>query len=123
MWIKGGEIMTTLDKLSFLMKQLNLNKRQLSIKSELAYSTIDNLWKRGSDSMRLPTFMKLCDFFNVTMDSMAYDDKEIEYRVDEKSDFNKMLARAYFEHPGQQSSVLKLLDLEETEAERGKKEA
>lgn len=115
--------MTTLNKMERLMEKKQLNKRQLSIQSDIPYSTLDNLWKRGSDSMRLPTFMKLCDFFNVTMDSMAYDDREIEYRVDERSDFNKRLARAYFEHPDQQSSVLKLLDLEMTEAERGRKEA
>lgn len=115
--------MTTLEKLSFLMKQSHLNKRQLSIKSGIAYSTIDNLWKRGSDSMRLPTIMKLCDFFGVTLDSMAYDDKEIEYKVNEKSDFNKNLSRAYFEHPEQQPSVRKLLDLPDQEEERGKMEA
>ena len=115
--------MTTRNKMERLMEKKQLNKRQLSIQSDIPYSTLDNLWKRGSDSMRLPTFMKLCDFFNVTMDSMAYDDREIEYRVDERSDFNKRLARAYFEHPDQQSSVLKLLDLEMTEAERGRKEA
>ncbi len=107
--------MTTLDKLSFLMKQSDLNKRQLSIKSKLAYSTVDNLWKRGSDSMRLPTFMKLCDFFNVTMDSMAYDDKEIESRIDQKDDFNQQLISSYHQHPEEQASVRKLLDLDPPE--------
>ena len=115
--------MTLLEKIDLLIKKDSLNKRQLSLKADIPYSTIDGFYKVGYENIRLPTFMKLCDFFNVTMDSMAYDDKEIEYRVDEKSDFNKMLARAYFEHPGQQSSVLKLLDLEDAEAERGKKEA
>jgi DNA-binding Xre family transcriptional regulator len=62
------------------MKDEGLNKRQLSIKTEMPYSTIDNLWKRNTDSMRLPTFRKLCDYFGVTMDSMAYDDQEIVYR-------------------------------------------
>ncbi len=32
--------------------------------------------------MRLSTFRKICDYFNVTMDSMAYDDREIEYKSD-----------------------------------------
>lgn len=115
--------MTTLEKIDYLMKEKNLNKNLLSQEIGLPKQNIYNWFKRGCENMALTSFMKLCDFFNVTMDSMAYDDKEIEYRVDEKSDFNKMLARAYFEHPGQQSSVLKLLDLEEAEAERGKKEA
>ena len=114
--------MKMIEKISLLMKEKGLNKRQLAIKCDLSYGAVDGFFKVSYENMKLTTFMKLCDFFNVTMDSMAYDDKEIEYRVDEKSDFNKMLARAYFEHPGQQSSVLKLLDLEDAEAERGKKE-
>lgn len=72
--------MTLLSKIERLMKDEGLNKRQLSIKTEMPYSTIDNLWKRNTDSMRLPTFRKLCDYFGVTMDSMAYDDQEIVYR-------------------------------------------
>jgi len=115
--------MTLLEKIDLLIKKDNLNKRQLSLRADIPYSTIDGFFKIGYENMKLPTFMKLCDFFNVTMDSMAYDDREIEYRVDERSDFHKRLARAYFEHPDQQSSVLKLLDLEMTEAERGRKEA
>lgn len=78
--------MTLLDKISFLLEENNLNKRQFAINSDIPYSTVDNWWKRGSDSMRLPTFRKLCDYFNVTMDSMAYDDREIEYKTDLSSD-------------------------------------
>lgn len=115
--------MTMIEKIAFLMRENKLNKRQLALKCDLSYGAVDGFFKVSYENMKLPTFMKLCDFFNVTMDSMAYDDREIEYRVDERSDFNKRLARAYFEHPDQQSSVLKLLDLEMTEAERGKKEA
>jgi len=73
--------MTLLEKISFLMDERQLNKRQLSIKAGMPYSTIDNLWKRGTDSLRLPTFRKICDFFGVTMDSMAHDEKDIEYKT------------------------------------------
>lgn len=76
--------MTVLEKIEFLMKEGNINKRQLSIKSGIPYSTISNLWVRGSDSMRLPTFRALCDFFGVTMDSMAFDEQGIVYRKDVK---------------------------------------
>ena len=46
------------------------------------YSTIDNIFKISYEKMKLPTFMKICDYFGVTMDSMAYDDREIAYRTD-----------------------------------------
>ena len=75
--------MTLLEKFEYLMNEKKLNKRQLSLKTGLPYSTVDNLWKRNSDSMRLPTFKILCDFFKVTMESMAYDDRDIQFR-DEK---------------------------------------
>lgn len=72
--------MTLLEKISFLMDENNLNKRQLSLQIGLSYSTVDNLWKRNTDSMRLPTFIKICHFFNVTMESMAYDELDIAYK-------------------------------------------
>lgn len=74
--------MDLINKIDFLLKERELNKRQLSIDADIPYSTVDNWWKKGVGNMRLPTFRKLCDYFNVTMDSMAYDDREIEYRSD-----------------------------------------
>ena len=70
--------MTLLEKIDFLIKDRHLNKRKLSLESKIPYSTLDNLWKRGSDSMRLPTFKRLCHFFKVSMDSMAYDELDIQ---------------------------------------------
>ena len=74
--------MNLLEKIDFLVKENSLNKRKLSINADIPYSTIDGLYKVGYENMRLPTFRKLCDYFNVTMDSMAYDDREIEYKSD-----------------------------------------
>ena len=76
--------MTVLEKIEYLISKSGLNMRKFAIQSEIPYSTIKNLWVRGSDSMRLPTFRAICDFFGVTMDSMAYDDREIVYRKDVK---------------------------------------
>lgn len=74
--------MDLINKIEFLLKENNLNKRQFSINADIPYNTIRNFWIQGVDKMQLPTFRKLCDYFNVTMDSMAYDDREIEYRSD-----------------------------------------
>lgn len=71
--------MTLIEKIEYLMKENSLNRRQLSISSGIPYSTLDNLWKRDTASMRLPTFKRLCDFFGVTMASMAYDELDIMY--------------------------------------------
>ena len=74
--------MTLQEKLSFLIKQNNINKRQLAIKCNLSYGAIDGIFKVSYENMKLTTFKSLCAFFNVTMDSMARDDREIEYKAD-----------------------------------------
>ena len=74
--------MNLLEKINFLIERNNLNKRQLSLKSGIPYSTIDGFYKVGYENMRISTLKILCDFFNVTMDSMAFDELEIKYRND-----------------------------------------
>ena len=78
--------MTLLEIIDSLIRRNDLNKRQLSIKSGIAYSTIDAFYKVGYENMKLSTFKTLCSFFGVTMDSMAWDDREIEYIKDRNPD-------------------------------------
>lgn len=79
--------MNMLDKFNLLLKSRNLNKRQFSLQSGIPYSTIDNWRKQGYENMHVATFKTLCNFFGVTMESMAYDDREIEYEKDVKQEF------------------------------------
>lgn len=72
--------MTLIEKIEYLLKENDINKRQLSVQAKIPYNTIRNFWIQGVDKMQLPTFRKLCDYFNVTMDSMAFDDRQIEYK-------------------------------------------
>lgn len=46
--------------------------------ADIPYSTIDNWYKRGYESMTLSVFKKLCRYFDVDMTSMAYDELEIQ---------------------------------------------
>lgn len=71
--------MKFLEKLDFLMKENGLNKHSLSQLCGIPYSTITNFYKQSYDNIKLSTFNKLCDYFGVTMDSMARDDAKIEY--------------------------------------------
>lgn len=68
--------MNFLSKLDALMADKKLNKRRLAEESGIPYTTIINWYKRGYDNMSLSNFKILCDFFKVTMDSMARDDVE-----------------------------------------------
>lgn len=81
--------MTFLEKLDFLMKKNSLNKKRLSDQSGIPYSTIDGFYKQSYNNIKLSTFKRLCDFFSVTMDSMARDEvTEIEYYNPKKKDLH-----------------------------------
>ena len=101
--------MTLLEKISYLMKENHLNKRQLSMNCGLPYSTIDNIFKVSYEKMKLPTFMKICDYFGVTMDSMVYDDREIEYRKDQDEPipmYDRDYIRKYMELDPQRKEIV-----------------
>lgn len=72
--------MKFLEKLDILLKINKKNRRELSDESGIPYTTISNWYQRGYENMTISVFRKLCDHFNVTMDSMAYDNQEIVYR-------------------------------------------
>ena len=85
-------------KLDSLMENRKLNKRRLSLQSGIPYTTIDGWYKRGYENISMSTFKTLCAFFGVTMESMAYDDRDIEYEKDVKREFpddESVLLRGY----------------------------
>lgn len=79
-----------LDKLETLMSNHDIkNKKQLASQSGIPYTTIVNWYKRGYENMTISNFKTLCDFFGVTMDSMARDEvTEIEYYNPKKKDLH-----------------------------------
>lgn len=96
--------MTFLEKLDVLISAENLNRRTFSNKSGIPYTTISNWYQRGYDKLTLAAFRSVCDYFNVTMDSMAYDEREIEYKSD------KLLAASLDREQIQLINDFKLLD-------------
>ena len=80
--------MTFTEKLSYLISKNGLNRRRFSEDSGVSYSTIDNWYKRSYEGMTVGTLRTLCSYFGVTMDSMAYDDREIEYVRDREMSFS-----------------------------------
>lgn len=71
--------MTFLEKLDNLLERNKLNKHKLSELSSIPYTTIMGWYQRGYNGMTLTAFKKICDYFGVTLDSMARDELEIEY--------------------------------------------
>lgn len=74
--------MNFLEKLDYLIKKDWEDKKKFAEKCGIPYRTIINWKNSGYKNMSLTTFGELCNFLGVTMESMAYDDKEIEYISD-----------------------------------------
>lgn len=80
--------MTFLEKLDFLMYKNGINKDKFSILADIPYTTIDGWYKRGYANMTVTVFKKVCDYFHVTMDSMARDEiEEVEFYDPASKDF------------------------------------
>ena len=62
--------MDFLDKLDFLMHRDGLNRNTLSQKSGVPYSTIDALYKKGYQNIKMGTVRNLARAFSVTLDEL-----------------------------------------------------
>ena len=102
--------MTFTEKLSYLINKNGLNRRRFSEASGISYSTIDNWYKRSYEGMTVGTLRALCSYFGVTMDSMAYDDREIEYVRDREMSFSSddaAMIRQYRELDSTQQAMIR----------------
>lgn len=66
--------MNFLEKLDLLMDRYGLNKRSLSQKSGIPYTTIDAWYKKGYEGLKLTTLRKLNEYFNTTLDFWILDE-------------------------------------------------
>lgn len=63
--------MDFLDRLRILMEQCGDNNSALAKKSEMPYTTIDGLFKRGWEKAQVSTIRRICECYNVSMDYMV----------------------------------------------------
>ena len=63
--------MNFLERLDKLKAARGDNNATLSKKSGIPYSTIDGLYKKGYENMKLSTLEALCEYFGVTLDYLA----------------------------------------------------
>lgn len=66
--------MNFIDKLNMLMENRGLKRSDLSRGSGLSYTTIDGLYKKGFDNMKLQTLKAIADYFEVSIDYLVNDD-------------------------------------------------
>lgn len=58
------------------MFEKGINKAELSRGAEIPYTTIDGMWKKGTDNIKRSTLIKLARYFKCSLDYIA--DDEIE---------------------------------------------
>lgn len=59
------------DKISKLMEERGINKSELSKGADIPYTTIDGLFKKNAENVKLPTLKKLASFFNCSLDYLV----------------------------------------------------
>lgn len=69
------------DKLDILMNRKNINKAELARESGVPYTTIDGLYKKGSDNVKLSTLKKICAYFGCSLDYLADDNVTAEQPI------------------------------------------
>lgn len=69
--------MNFLEKLDYLMEMRQINKHILAKESGIPYTTIDAFYKKGYHNTKLSTVKKICEYFDVSLDYMMKDERDI----------------------------------------------
>lgn len=71
------------EQLDRIMLKKGLTKAQLAKGANIPYTTIDGIFKRSCTNIKLPTLIKLADYFDVSIDYLVGRSTESEYNLDE----------------------------------------
>ncbi len=66
--------MSMVEKLEKAMKEKGLSVADLARGAQLPYTTVDGIWKKGSENTKRSTLVKLARFLNLSLDYLADDD-------------------------------------------------
>lgn len=65
--------MNMVEKLERLMDERGKSKADVAREAKIPYTTLDGLFKKGYEKIKLPTLKAIADYFNVTMEYLAND--------------------------------------------------
>jgi repressor LexA len=76
-----------LEKIDLLMKKKGIHsKNELSKKADIPYTTIDGMYKKGTENTKRSTLAKLASFFECSLDYLIDDNMEVDLpRIDPES--------------------------------------
>lgn len=65
--------MNLTDRINKMMEMRGIkNRHELATLSGIPYTTIDGIYKKGTENVTLRTLNKLCECFNCTLDFLVY---------------------------------------------------
>lgn len=88
--------MSVAERLEKFMKEHGYFKSDVAKLSGIPYTTIDGLFKKGDDNIKLSTLKKLATFMHCSLDELAGDENHIEYYYDSET---SLLAEEIRENP------------------------
>lgn len=110
--------------------------REFTIKIDMAYSTLDSIFKRGIQNATLSNILKICDALHISADALA--NGKIEYTIDqakkETHDISEILANTkrqlltdhalmFNGKPADEESIQSILDAMEVGMEIARRKA
>lgn len=128
--------MTIENKLKDLILDQYSSIREFTIKIDMAYSTLDSIFKRGIQNTTLSNILKICDALHISADALA--NGEIEYTIDpvkkETHDITEILANTrrqlltdhalmFNGKPADEESIQSILDAMEVGMEIARRKA
>lgn len=81
--------MTIEEKLKNLILEQYTSVREFTIKIDMAYSTLDSIFKRGIQNATLTNVLKICKGLHISADALANGD--IEYQVLSMDDEHELI--------------------------------
>lgn len=109
--------MSITDKLDSFMKANGYSKADFARLSEIPYTTIDGLYKRGDSNTRLPTLKKLAKFMGCTLDELA-DVQTVHIAINVNSYEERILSKFRLLSEDDQDDIEAMIDAKLARRER-----
>lgn len=106
--------MSLKEKLEFLLNEKGINTREFSVRSGIPYSTIRNIFDRGSEDVRASTLVKMARFFSISVDELLENEEETKKELIDMISFTKegnLLLRGEPVSPELKKTLIKALDV------------
>ena len=102
--------MTIEDKLKNLILEQYTSVREFTIKIDMAYSTLDSIFKRGIQNATLTNVLKICKGLHISADALANGDIEYDIIINLRCKLLSDKELTFNNKPADQDTIQTILD-------------